>query len=158
MTREDAIEHLKEWKEVISSGYRKAVIDMAIEALKENNQSDSLVRDEVDACKESESKLDLISRQDAIEAVVCHIWHMPNEAYRQFNCENIVREVVEDAIKRLPSAEAVQGEWIDVDNYYRMATCSHCHKVTMFEKWGEYTKPYNFCPNCGARMRGGDSE
>ena len=33
MTREDAIAHLKEWKEVISSGYRKAVIDMAIEAL-----------------------------------------------------------------------------------------------------------------------------
>ena len=49
---------------------------------------------------------DLISRADAIDAVVCHIWHMPNEAYRQFNCENVVREVVEDAIQRLPSAEA----------------------------------------------------
>lgn len=57
-----------------------------------------------------------------------------------------------------PSAEAVQGEWIDIDNYYRMATCSHCRKVTMFEKWGECTKPYNFCPNCGAKMKGGDSE
>lgn len=33
MTRKDAVEHLKEWKECISSGYRKAVIDMAIEAL-----------------------------------------------------------------------------------------------------------------------------
>lgn len=54
------------------------------------------------------------------------------------------------------SAEAVQGEWVDVDNYYRLATCSNCQKVTMFEKWGEYTKPYNFCPNCGARMKGGD--
>jgi hypothetical protein len=53
------------------------------------------------------------------------------------------------------SADAVQGEWVDIDNYYRMATCSHCRKVTMFEKWGEYTKPYNFCPNCGARMKGG---
>jgi len=52
--------------------------------------------------------------------------------------------------------DAVHGEWIDIDNYYRLATCSHCHKVTMFEKWGEYTKPYNFCPNCGARMKGGE--
>ena len=52
-----------------------------------------------------------IRRADAIEAVVCHIWHMPNEVYRQFNCENVVREVVEEAIQRLPSAEAVQG-WI----------------------------------------------
>ena len=51
-----------------------------------------------------------------------------------------------------------KGEWVDIDNYYRLATCSHCHKVTMFEKWGEYTKPYNFCPNCGARMKGGDDE
>lgn len=55
-------------------------------------------------------------------------------------------------------AEAVQGEWTDIDDYYRMATCSRCHKVTMFEKWGEYTKPYDFCPNCGARMKGGEDE
>ena len=33
MTREEAIEHLKEWKEVISSGHRKAIIDMATDAL-----------------------------------------------------------------------------------------------------------------------------
>ena len=56
------------------------------------------------------------------------------------------------------SAEAVKGEWIDIDSYYRMATCSHCLKVTMFEKWGEYTRPYNFCPNCGAKMLGEDGE
>ena len=55
-------------------------------------------------------------------------------------------------------AEAVQGEWIDIDNYYRLATCSHCHKVTMFEKWGEYTQPYNFCPNCGAKMGGNNHD
>lgn len=35
MTREEAIQHFKDWREVISSGHRKAVIDMAIEALSE---------------------------------------------------------------------------------------------------------------------------
>ena len=70
-------------------------------------------------------------------------------------------EVFQRMINDAPtvSAEArPTGEWIDIDNYYRMATCSHCLKVTMFEKWGEYTRPYNFCPNCGARMLGEDGE
>ena len=55
----------------------------------------------------------LIRREDAIEAVVCHIWHTPPEVRKLFNCENYVRDVVEEALKRLPSAEAVQG-WIQV--------------------------------------------
>ena len=63
-------------------------------------------------------------------------------------------QIIHDAL----SAEAVQGEWIDIDRYYHIATCSHCHKVTMFEKWGECTRPYNFCPNCGAKMLGEDGE
>ena len=63
-------------------------------------------------------------------------------------------QIILDAL----SAEAVQSEWINIDNHYRLATCSHCHKVTMFEKWGEYTKPYDFCPNCGAKMKGAEHE
>lgn len=47
MTREDAIAHLKEWKEVISSGYRKAVIDMAIKAL----SADAVSREEYEEVK-----------------------------------------------------------------------------------------------------------
>jgi len=35
MTRQEAIKHLEEWKECISSAYRRQVIDMAIEALSE---------------------------------------------------------------------------------------------------------------------------
>ena len=61
-------------------------------------------------------------------------------------------------VQKAISAEAVQGEWTDIDNYYRLATCSHCHKVTMFEKWGEYTQPYHYCPNCGAKMTKGGEE
>ena len=107
----------------------------------------------IDALKGADG--DLISRQDAITIPV-----MPKE-HRQYQTMNIDDAYergwydLQDCIESLPSAEAVKGEWIDIDNYYRMATCSHCLKVTMFEKWGEYTRPYNFCPNCGAYMKGG---
>ena len=85
MTREEAIEHLKEWREVISSGHRKAVIDMAIEAL-------------------SAEPSDLISRADAIDTI--------NELEEKINGEtdNNVHTIatcdVLRRIKALPSADA----------------------------------------------------
>ena len=59
-----------------------------------------------DDCDGDKRNDDLISRADAIEAVVCHIWHTPPEARKLFNCENYVRDVVEEALKALPSADA----------------------------------------------------
>ena len=124
---------------------------------------------------------DLISRADAIEAVMAEGRKVYTSEYA--SAERVIYEAdAVEALSMLPSAdaevyedyehatlvdikaplresaEAVHGVWIDIDNYYRLATCSHCHKVTMFEKWGEYTKPYNYCPNCGAKMKGGDAE
>ena len=93
MTREKAIEELELLKESAEPWNVPELIEamnIAIKALTHDLRTET--HDD-----------DLIRRRDAIEAVVCHIWHMPNEAYRQFNCENIVREVVEDAIQRLPS-------------------------------------------------------
>lgn len=100
----------------------------------------------------------LISKEEAIEAVVCHIWHTPPEARKLFNCENYVRDVVEEAFKRLPSAEAVQGEWIkDYEkNIYKCSVCG-CEEVVP-TCMGEPTI-WKYCPNCGSvistRMKGG---
>lgn len=83
---------------------------------------------------------DLISRQDAIDAV--------NELKKSpwyNNPQNIYRteavEVVERlCIRELPSAEK-RGRWIEDGHYER---CSEC---------GEYADElHNYCPNCGARM------
>lgn len=97
---------------------------------------------------------DLISRQAVDEAIWTTLCN------RQFESDRVVIEKLQKKIDALPSApdSRQRGEWMDIDNYYRTAICSHCHKVTMFEKWGEHTKPYNFCPNCGADMRGAGDE
>ena len=93
---------------------------------------------------------DLISRADAIEAVRKCI--VESELLADWNK---AMESAQELLSALPSADAVQGEWVYIDNYFRVATCSRCHKVTMFEKWGAHTKPFNYCPKCGARMKDG---
>lgn len=79
---------------------------------------------------------DLISRADAIEAVGYEI----DEGYN----------AIVGRINKLPSAEAVHGEWghmiadgEDGSHWYEYE-CSHCGEVVL--------RPYNYCPNCGARM------
>ena len=155
MTRAEAIAELvRIWHSPHLDLILKARLGEVIDALKEKNRSDSFLTDSSDDCKESESKLDLISRQDAIKTVIRMCSPIcDGELEKKAYTDCVVAE-----INSLPSAEAVQGEWIDIDNYYRMATCSHCLKVAMFEKWGEHTRPYNFCPNCGVRMLGEDGE
>ena len=50
------------------------------------------------------------------------------------------------------------GEWINKQEKYQMAECSNCKKVTMQEMWGDKLVYYDYCPNCGAKMKGADDE
>lgn len=54
---------------------------------------------------------------------------------------------------RTPSAEAVTGEWIQKD-MYADRFCSKCN----YTVWDSEAEEYNFCPNCGAKMKGGEDE
>lgn len=67
---------------------------------------------------------------------------------------------IEKAIDEQPTIEPKRkkGEWMKTDYYYKLATCSQCNKITMFESWGDKMKIYGFCPNCGADMRGGRAD
>ena len=56
-------------------------------------------------------------------------------------------------LKNVPSADRPQGEWIieiDVNNN-TYGRCSMCDMK-------QYAGQLNFCPNCGARMKGADDE
>ena len=84
------------------------------------------------------TKSDLIRRADAVRLLV--------ERYKFTTSE------ATEILSQLPSAEAVQGEWghmiadgKDGSHWYEYE-CSHCGEVVL--------RPYNYCPNCGADMRG----
>lgn len=101
---------------------------------------------------------DLISRQVAIDAIL----HNQEVYSNNFGDDPIDKYTIaiigNDAqtIAQLPSAqpERYTGEWENVDGIYKLATCSKCKKITMFETWGNEIRVYDFCPNCGADMRG----
>ena len=83
---------------------------------------------------------DLIKRIDAIEAI-----------RRERNIK---------ALLDIPAVEPKQGEWITEYNGngwndYWDYTCSNCGKK--YERGDAVLYKANFCPNCGARMKGVDN-
>ena len=88
---------------------------------------------------------DLIRREDVLNVLRTFGWTPIDGLYL----------VVEQDI---PSADRPQGKWLIektlYDNYnYRCSYCDwyECHAYPDVE-------PYNYCPNCGARMKGVDDE
>lgn len=59
-------------------------------------------------------------------------------------------------LEKAPTVDAVpvvHGRWNNMDGYKTRKVCSECG-------WDvpEYGKFYSYCPNCGAKMVGGDSD
>ena len=61
------------------------------------------------------------------------------------------RKAYEQAISELESDTRPQGEWIDVKDIPYLANCSNCgYQMDTHEEHGYF----NYCPYCGADMRG----
>ena len=72
----------------------------------------------------------------------------------------IYAEVADNVIAALPAAdvrENVKGAWM-ISPDHAEGICSVCqYKIYGRQNNGHYLiVPYNYCPNCGADMRGGD--
>lgn len=94
---------------------------------------------------------DLISRQDAIDAVEFGITYAKainketGEVIALFEKSNAELKAAANRIKSLPSAEPKKGRWENVGMY--TVECSEC-KAQLHE-----LEHANYCPNCGADMR-----
>ena len=68
--------------------------------------------------------------------------------------------IVSSALQKYQKAdvvEVVHGKWIPVTNGRGGSECNMCHAYApSYQSGAEYNSPY--CPNCGAKMDGGDRE
>lgn len=90
---------------------------------------------------------DLIRREDVVKAM--------NEALA---VGDISRVIANDILNNIPSAEPERkkGKWIEQDDgwdgiYYE---CSECREAFTLMDGTPTDNLYNFCPHCGADMRG----
>ena len=82
---------------------------------------------------------DLIEREDAIKAL--------------YKYNFVTKEVIEREIMSIPSADRPRGEWIEQeDDYHHYWECSECGMGVGLDDIR------NYCPNCGARMKGADDD
>ena len=100
---------------------------------------------------------DYISRADAI----AYIDRVINSGLGR----NKSLDYIHKYISALPSADRPQGEWVQLDNENNVYDikgvkswgtnyqCPHCGQIhTLIENFGQW----NYCQNCGARMKGGN--
>ena len=103
---------------------------------------------------------DLIERQAAVDAVV----EFSEELVKRVQNGLMHWTGVKATLEALPSAqpERKKGQWLekkveDAEGFdeVQVAKCSVCDRFHT-TPYMYYFSDYNFCPNCGADMRGGD--
>ncbi len=131
ISRKKAIDTVRSLREKCDTGDISDYADMMVEALS--------------VLPSAQPTGDLISRQEAIEALEHDRDTMP---YEYSASDAII------TIKALPSAQK-QGKWIFAPDDSE-GICTMCqYKISGVPYEGQYLiVPYNYCPNCGADMRG----
>lgn len=95
---------------------------------------------------------DYISRQAAIDELIRKMQPHNNGDGTITICV-MSEALVTETLNNLPSAqpEREKAEWKEVEG--DLVTCSRCHHYWI-RRGDQYD--FNFCPTCGADMRGGD--
>lgn len=103
---------------------------------------------------------DLIKREDAIKAMEQRYQDILRIFKRKVkDGEKAVVLYMIGCIKSLPSTDRPQGEWIKfgLGRGTRILFCTNCERrIEVPLSQGDSN--YNYCPNCGARMRGANDE
>ena len=105
---------------------------------------------------------DLIKREDAIETIH-NYWKKRLNTLWTSDSQQIYKilehnKTLCNFIEAIPSADRPQGEWINKHewaNGFYERECSICGAMKPILM---HTAKVNFCPNCGAKMKGADDE
>lgn len=90
---------------------------------------------------------DAISREDAVNALIAHFIPQTYTGEEVEQGTKLARKIMANAPSVVPKAK--EGEWkITINQDYR---CSNCNKITSSYK-------ANYCPKCGAKMKGAEDE
>ena len=96
---------------------------------------------------------DLISRQAAIDALDKRFDSVPMEQTTEIL-------MLRKDLRELPSSQPRKGKWIYGEHESAMCDGYRCDKCGFFVPWDyqhkfiDFIKDYNYCPSCGADMRG----
>ena len=132
--------------------------ELAMERIANDNVVGGMERiNEYNNSTEFNEYLDGIS--DAITTIFCDVPSADiTETETCQRCQEAIDKILNRQGERIKvletSAEAVQGEWDCMiadgndGSHWHEYECSNCGEVVL--------RPYNYCPNCGARMKGGD--
>ena len=102
------------------------------------------------APKHSGEAAEMVEDAISIEVAIQTTWMILNGmGYPKDQNEDLaqtIKTVFDTAPRVAPSRPS--GEWINMGSYEE---CKNCHEVKRFPHW-------DFCPNCGARMKGANDD
>ena len=92
---------------------------------------------------------DLISRKALDREMSMQLVHAGFKSYSDAGQMYLKAKQIVRSAPAIDAAPVVRGEWIELheENGHEVGTCSHCRHVRIVD---------NYCPNCGAKMDGGN--
>ena len=121
--------------------------------------------EELKGCNKVDKRFseDAISKAYLEQAIENQVMVVNDEYWRGWNnALDKVVELIEGAPSVIPKPK--EGEWIYGEHDVAMCDGYRCDRCGFFVPWDyehkliDFIKDYNFCPNCGAKMKGADDE
>jgi len=94
-----------------------------------------------------EEMSDMISRDEVLAIIAELKKEYPTHSVPDAEAKVALRKAA-DKIRAIDAVSVVHGEWIVKQSGF--AECSVCEE--------SFFSDYNYCPNCGARMKGADDD